>query len=438
MGSTHAGCAAAGDVVRPSTADARPQADSPGCPPGWADDPHAPLRVAGWHTARLAGCRPWLAGGATPCVSTRRSPCSSLLAGELSSAVCTSVPSSWGRSPARCSWECWSVRPASPSTRRSRRRPSPPPCLPSATTWARSSSRAFRSDGFRQVSLATISCVLALLGAVVVAEAFGYGVGWGAGLLAGGLTQSSVIGVSSAAIETLPGVSPEQARLFESQIAVAFSVCYLVSAAAGAYFLSVVAPRLLGVRDLPAAARQVERRLGINSNPDVTSAYYSVVRRAYRLEPSHLIGRTVHEAELDARARGHVLVLHRVRRDGRHLGADAGVRAPGGRHRHGEHPTGAPHGRGSNDVRRRDRRSRAVGLRRAGAADHRHQQAIRRPDDHRRHGTRWPRASSSTTSFAPVSRCRGRRPRSSRWATRSASKGSPTRSSRRPHGSGTR
>jgi putative transport protein len=171
-----------------------------------------------------------------------------------------------------------------------------------------------RSDGLRQVSLATISCVLALLGAVVVAEAFGYGVGWGAGLLAGGLTQSSVIGVSSAAIETLPGVSPEQARLFESQIAVAFSVCYLVSAAAGAYFLSVVAPRLLGVRDLPAAARQVERRLGINSNPDVTSAYYSVVRRAYRLEPSHLIGRTVHEAELDARARGHVLVLHRMRR----------------------------------------------------------------------------------------------------------------------------
>ena len=171
-----------------------------------------------------------------------------------------------------------------------------------------------RADGLRQVSLATISCVLALLGAIVVAEAFGYGVGWGAGLLAGGLTQSSVIGVSSAAIETLPGVSAEQARLFESQIAVGFSVCYLVSTAAGAYFLSVVAPRLLGVRDLPAAARQVERRMGINSNPDVTSAYYSVVRRTYRLLPSPLVGRTVREAELDARSRGHSLVLHRMRR----------------------------------------------------------------------------------------------------------------------------
>jgi putative transport protein len=172
-----------------------------------------------------------------------------------------------------------------------------------------------RSDGLRQLSLATISCLLALLGAIIVAKAFGYGMGWGAGLLAGGLTQSSVIGVSSAAIEELPGISPEQAMLLESQIAVGFSVCYLVSTAAGAYFLSGVAPRLVGVRDLPAAARQVERRLGVNSNPDVASGYYSIVRRAYRLEPSHLVGRTVQEAELDARARGHTLVLHRMRRD---------------------------------------------------------------------------------------------------------------------------
>jgi putative transport protein len=172
-----------------------------------------------------------------------------------------------------------------------------------------------RSDGLRQLSLATISCLLALLGAIIVAKAFGYGMGWGAGLLAGGLTQSSVIGVSSAAIEELPGISPEQAMLFESQIAVGFSVCYLVSTAAGAYFLSGVAPRLVGVRDLPAAARHVERRLGVNSNPDVASGYYSIVRRAYRLEPSHLVGRTVQEAELDARARGHTLVLHRMRRD---------------------------------------------------------------------------------------------------------------------------
>ena len=172
-----------------------------------------------------------------------------------------------------------------------------------------------RSDGLRQLSLATISCLLALLGAIIVAKAFGYGMGWGAGLLAGGLTQSSVIGVSSAAIEELPGISPEQAMLFESQIAVGFSVCYLVSTAAGAYFLSGVAPRLVGVRDLPAAARQVERRLGVNSNPDVASGYYSIVRRAYQLELSHLVGRTVQEAELDARARGHTLVLHQMRRD---------------------------------------------------------------------------------------------------------------------------
>lgn len=172
-----------------------------------------------------------------------------------------------------------------------------------------------RSDGWRQLVLATASCLLALLGGVVVARLLGFGVGWGSGLLGGGLTQSSIIGVASSAIQALPGVSPEQAKLYESQIAVGFSVSYLVSAAAGAYFLSVVAPRLLGVPDLAAETRAVERELGLGQDPDHGSGYYAMVRRTYRLRPSALIGQTVAEAEAAARGRGRRLVLHRMRRD---------------------------------------------------------------------------------------------------------------------------
>lgn len=173
---------------------------------------------------------------------------------------------------------------------------------------------SLRSDGWRQLVLATASCFFALIGGVAVAKALGYGVGWGSGLFGGALTQSSVIGVSSSAIQALPGVTADQAKLYESQIAVGFSVTYLVSAAAGAYFLSVVAPRLLGVRDLASATRAVERELGLSQDPDRSSGYYAVVRRTYRLTPSTLIGLTVAQAEEAARGRGRTLVLHRMRR----------------------------------------------------------------------------------------------------------------------------
>lgn len=171
-----------------------------------------------------------------------------------------------------------------------------------------------RSDGLRQLVLAVISCVLGLLGVVVVASVLGYGVGWGAGLLAGGLTQSAVIGVAGSAIENLPDLTQAQVQTYESQIAVGYSVCYLVGTAAAAYFLSVVAPRLLGTKDLAAASHELERQLGTSTEPDLASAYRSVVRRTYRIRPSRLVGETVGEAEQRTRDDGHPIVVHRMRR----------------------------------------------------------------------------------------------------------------------------
>ncbi|HEX9342452.1 MAG TPA: aspartate-alanine antiporter, partial [Actinomycetota bacterium] len=45
-----------------------------------------------------------------------------------------------------------------------------------------------RKGGAKQLILALISCVIGLAGAYAVAKALGFGPGWGAGLLAGGLT----------------------------------------------------------------------------------------------------------------------------------------------------------------------------------------------------------------------------------------------------------
>ncbi|MBJ8194106.1 aspartate-alanine antiporter, partial [Bacillus cereus] len=60
-----------------------------------------------------------------------------------------------------------------------------------------------KKDGLPQVLFAVIVCVTGLATAYVAARILGYNPGQGAGLLAGSLTQSAVIGVASDAINGL-------------------------------------------------------------------------------------------------------------------------------------------------------------------------------------------------------------------------------------------
>lgn len=186
-----------------------------------------------------------------------------------------------------------------------------------------------RGDGVKQVILAVINCVFGLLVVWVLAKLLNYGPGWGSGLLAGGLTQSSVIGVASQAIETLPGMTSERAQELEGQIAVGYSVCYLFGTAAAAYFLSSIAPRMMGTKDLAEDAHEMEEELGTATETDTAPAYYSVVRRTYKLTRPALVGRRVGDVEAEALAWGNRVILHKMRRDGgiQALDADTVLRA---------------------------------------------------------------------------------------------------------------
>ncbi|GAA2135227.1 aspartate-alanine antiporter [Glycomyces algeriensis] len=176
-----------------------------------------------------------------------------------------------------------------------------------------------RGDGVKQVVLAVINCVFGLVVVIVLAKLLGYGPGWGAGLLAGGLTQSAVIGVADSAISALPGLSADEVKELESQVAVGYAVCYLFGTAAAAFFLSTIAPKMLGSKDLAADAHEMEQRLGVAKEPGIGKAYYSVVRRAYRIHDDAATGRTVGELEARALELGHRVMFHDLRRDGRVL-----------------------------------------------------------------------------------------------------------------------
>ncbi|WP_027346076.1 aspartate-alanine antiporter [Hamadaea tsunoensis] len=174
---------------------------------------------------------------------------------------------------------------------------------------------ALRKDGVPQLVVAVIGAVFGLLVAYVMAKIMGYGPGWGAGLLAGGLTQSAVIGVATDAINGSTSIPDDQKKTFIDQIPVGYAVCYLFGTAAAAYFLSQLAPRMLGTKDLAGECAEMEKKLGTFHDPDSQPAYRQVVRRTYQVTAgSELDGTSVRAEEALAASRGRRIYLQRYRR----------------------------------------------------------------------------------------------------------------------------
>lgn len=172
--------------------------------------------------------------------------------------------------------------------------------------------QALKRDGLKPVLVAAVMAFTGLATAFTVAKVLGLDPGFAAGLVSGALTESPAMGTATEAINALPIPEADRAR-FVAHIAVADAVCYLFGAAGMIWFLSTVAPRLIGA-DLVASARALEQELGITRDAAGTaSAWRRFELRAYRVvEGGPAVGRTV--AEIEASALPHRIFLHRVRR----------------------------------------------------------------------------------------------------------------------------
>ena len=117
--------------------------------------------------------------------------------------------------------------------------------------------RGLKKDALPQVILTVVLCVTCLLAATVVgAIVMGYDCGTAAGLMAGAFTESTIIGTAGDAIGRLPVSDAEKTRLLNN-IPVAYAVSYLVGPGFVGWFLSHLAPRLLGF-NLAAEGRALE------------------------------------------------------------------------------------------------------------------------------------------------------------------------------------
>ncbi|OTP71084.1 aspartate-alanine antiporter [Caballeronia sordidicola] len=85
---------------------------------------------------------------------------------------------------------------------------------------------ALNRRSLNQLASAVVMCVTGLLCVLVAAWAFGLDRGMAAGLAAGGLTQSAIIGTAGDAISRL-GLAPAVIKTMQTNVAVGYAVCYI-------------------------------------------------------------------------------------------------------------------------------------------------------------------------------------------------------------------
>jgi putative transport protein len=172
--------------------------------------------------------------------------------------------------------------------------------------------RGLKKNAVPQLSLTVVLCVTSLVVTVVAAKALGYDCGTAAGLMAGAFTESTVIGTAGDTIARLNLPDAEKQRLLNN-IPVAYAVSYLVGTGFVVWFLSSLAPRLLGV-DLKEESKKLEAKMSAIPAEESgrRSGYREWDLRAYRLADVFASRRI---ADLEKSFVPERVFIERIRRD---------------------------------------------------------------------------------------------------------------------------
>ncbi len=182
----------------------------------------------------------------------------------------------------------------------------------------------FRSLGMksiREIVMAAVLAISGLLTVVILAKMFGLDKGLAAGIGAGGLTQSAIIGTAGSAIAKL-GLSAEETQRLQGNVAVGYAVTYIF----GSFGAIIVCVNILpwfmrrGIRD-DAIKAEAELLAGAQVfGPGEAAALPDLVGRLYRIGPA--AGRTVLQIEQETSG----LTVERVKRNNTLIGLEPGLK----------------------------------------------------------------------------------------------------------------
>jgi putative transport protein len=140
-------------------------------------------------------------------------------------------------------------------------------------------------SSFKLVVSATVQCVTGLILVLIAARVFGFGKGFAAGIGAGALTETAMMGTAGDALGRL-GLPDSAVEKLTSQMAIGFAITYVFGTVGVILFVRSVAPRMLGV-DIKKAARELEEQLsegGAVKRPGYVTPFIPVVARAFKVD----------------------------------------------------------------------------------------------------------------------------------------------------------
>ncbi len=158
--------------------------------------------------------------------------------------------------------------------------------------------RSLNKDTLLLLASSTITCVLGLLCVLVFAWIFQLDKGTAAGLGAGGLTQSAMIGSANNAIAMINSVSESTIHTMQTNVAVGYAVCYIFGSFGPIILLATIFPLVmkwdLRKEAIKLAIEQSDGNLDLEVGQ--FSAFSEYTTRAYKINrDSQLLGKSLVE-----------------------------------------------------------------------------------------------------------------------------------------------
>lgn len=178
-------------------------------------------------------------------------------------------------------------------------------------------AHALNLRSLNQLASAFVMCLLGLICVIVAAQVFGLDRGTAAGLAAGGLTQSAIIGTASGAISNL-SVSSDAIKQMETNVAVGYAVTYIFGSLGPILMATWFIPMVMKWDIRGEAVKLAEKLAGGRTvmAPGQFNAVRDVVTRFYSVEEA---GALVGKSAIDADVLLQEAAVEAVIRDGQSL-----------------------------------------------------------------------------------------------------------------------
>lgn len=169
---------------------------------------------------------------------------------------------------------------------------------------------SLKKNGLKVILLSVIFAVVAFVLCIVLFKSLHINPGEAAGIVAGALTQSAVLGTAAETIKsTMTGTAQAQAM---AQLPIAYAMTYVFGTVGVIVFMKSLAPKMLGV-NLQTAAENKIKATGFKE-AGVSSVVSRVKARAFKVgEQSSIVGKTVEQMEKDIKE---TIIVEKVVREG--------------------------------------------------------------------------------------------------------------------------